>query len=109
MAMIDHRRADYLGGADSVYAQAEDLFLSMEGAGQWFAYLWLTGPKGGAMMPAEALPFIRRDGRHWSQDEGLALLLLVSRISPTAPRALFAREPRTILTLLRSRIAQFRK
>jgi hypothetical protein len=101
MEMMDRRRAEFFGGADSVYAQAEDVFLSMEGTGQWLAYLWLTDPKGGAMTPADALPFMRRGGRRWSQDEGLALLLLVSRLSPTAPRALFAREPHTILPMLR--------
>ncbi|MEO5816303.1 MAG: hypothetical protein ABIT20_13590 [Gemmatimonadaceae bacterium] len=101
LAMMDRRRAQNFRGADMIYAQTEDLFLSMEGAGQWFAYLWLVDPKGGAMTSAEALTFIRRGGRRWSQDEGLALLLLASRLSPSAPRALFASTPHTILPLLK--------
>jgi hypothetical protein len=53
------------------------------------------------MRPDEALPFIRRGGRRWSQDEGLALLLVVSRLDPSAPRELFGPTPTTIIPLLR--------
>lgn len=51
---------------------------------------------------SKALAFMmRRDGRHWSQDEGLGLVLLLSRLDPAAPSALFSRKPWTILALLR--------
>jgi hypothetical protein len=51
-----------------------------------------------------ALPIIRRGGR-WSQDEGLALLLALSRLAPDAPRAMFGPHARTVLPLLRSAAA----
>ncbi len=98
---IEQRRAHWFTGEDTVYADAEDLFLSLEGTGQWSAYRWLVDPKGGAMAPADALPFMRRGGRQWSQDEGLALLLTVHRLSPASPKMLYRDRPKTILAVLR--------
>jgi hypothetical protein len=101
LALIDQRRARFFRRTNALYADAEDIFLSMEGSGQWAAYRWLLDLQGGAMRPDEALPFIRRGGRRWSQDEGLALLLVVSRLDPSAPRELFGPTPTTIIPLLR--------
>jgi hypothetical protein len=105
LALMEQRRARFLRGANAIYADAEDVFLSMEGSGQWAAYLWLIDPQGGAMRPEDAVPFLRRGGRRWSQDEGLALLLVLSRLDPRAPRELFGPAPRTIIPLLRRALA----
>ncbi|HEX7978072.1 MAG TPA: hypothetical protein VF461_05680 [Gemmatimonadaceae bacterium] len=106
LAAMDARRATFFRGPNALYAEAEDVFLSMEGTGQWAAYLWLTDPQGGAMSAEDALPYIRRGGRRWSQDEGLALLLVLSRLAPDAPRAMFGPNARTVLPLLRSAVAR---
>jgi len=106
LAAIDARRAMFFRGPNALYGDAEDVFLSMEGTGQWAAYLWLTDPQGGAMSAEAALPYIRRGGRRWSQDEGLALLLVLSRLAPDAPRAMFAANARTVLPLLRGALAR---
>ena len=105
LQVMDARRATYFRGANALYADAEDVFLSMEGIGQWAAYLWLTDPNGAALSADAALPIIRRGGR-WSQDEGLALLLVLSRLAPDAPRAMFGPHARTVLPLLRSAAAR---
>ena len=39
-------------------------------------------PEGGGLTPADALRGVRRNGRWWSQDEGLALMLVVDRLLP---------------------------
>ena len=80
LRVIDSRRARYFTGKDAVYAEAEELFLTLEGTGQYALYRWLTDPKGGAMDKREALAFARRDGRHWSQEEGLAIYLVLDRL-----------------------------
>ena len=54
----------------------------MEGMGQWLAYRHLLSPRGGAVPPAQALAAMRRGGQQWSQDHGLALLLVVDRLLP---------------------------
>ena len=76
----------------------------MEGMAQWAAYVWLIDPGGGRMEPREALGFIRRDGRAWSQDEGLAVFLLLDRLSPTWPAKLLAPESGGLLDLLRAAV-----
>ena len=106
LAAIDARRARFFRGPNALYAEAEDVFLSMEGTGQLAAYLWLSDPQGGAMSADAASPFIRRGGRRWSQDEGLALLLILSRLSPEAPREMFGPSARTVLPLLRGALAR---
>ena len=58
------------------------------------------------MSPEDALPYIRRGGRRWSQDEGLALLLVLSRLAPDAPREMFGANARTVLPLLRGALAR---
>lgn len=105
LAAMDARRATYFRGANALYADAEDVFLSMEGIGQWAAYLWLTDPRGAALSAGDAFPIIRRGGR-WSQDEGLALLLVLSRLAPDAPRAMFGPNAQTVLPLLRRAVGR---
>ena len=106
LALMDRRRARFYQGLDALYIEGEDLFLTMEGMGQWAAYLWLVDPVGGAMSRADALTFIRRGGRRWSQDEGLALLLALSRLDSASPAALFERAPATATMLLRRALTQ---
>src|SRR5207247_8412404 len=86
---MNGRRAQFYTGADAVYADAEDLFLTMEGTGQYAAYAWLSDPRGAALHADEALTFIRRGGRRWSQDEGLALFLVLQRLGVDWPAAAF--------------------
>jgi hypothetical protein len=105
LALIDRRRASHFAGTDSVYGSAEDVFLTLEGTAQWAAYLWLTDPEGAGMPPAEALAFVRRDGRRWSQDEGLALALVLARLVPRWSVRVFADDPVTFLPLLRGAVA----
>jgi hypothetical protein len=76
------RRARWLSGANAPFAELDDIFLSMEGMGQWLAYRALRSPEGGGVSADQALPAIRRGGRQWSQDQGLALLLTVDRLLP---------------------------
>ena len=50
--------------------------------GQWLIYRYFVAPAGGAVAPEDALRAVRRGGRWWSQDEGLALMLVVDRLLP---------------------------
>ncbi len=99
-AMTD-RRARFYTGADAVYADAEDLFLTMEGTGQYAAYAWLVDSRGAALRADEALAFIRRGGRRWSQDEGLALFLVLQRLGIDWAAEVFGPHERTVIATLR--------
>jgi hypothetical protein len=77
---IDRRRAESFAGLDGVYARAEDIFLTLEGTGQYASYRWLINADGGHMQSTAAVTFLRRGGKRWSQDEGLALFLVLDRL-----------------------------
>jgi hypothetical protein len=104
LRVIDNRRARYFKGQDAVYAEAEDLFLTLEGTGQYALYRWLTDPKGGAMAKPQALAFARRDGKRWSQDQGLALYLVLDRLWVDWPPAAFGPKQQTVLEALRAAV-----
>lgn len=87
LALIQARRSRYFTGNDAVLAQAEDIFLTLEGSGQWAGYQWLIHPRGGGMNPAEAITAFGRRGGWWSQTQGLALALATDRLDDGTWRA----------------------
>jgi hypothetical protein len=82
LAMMRARGESYFTGANEALVELEDIFLTMEGVAQWGAYAWLVHPQGAGVAPDTALPGMRRGGRQWSQDEGLAIFLLIDRLVP---------------------------
>lgn len=78
--LIKARRARWFRGADARLIGAEDLFLSLEGAGQYVGFTWLIDPAGGAMPSSAAMAGFGQRGRWWSQLQGLALVLAVERL-----------------------------
>lgn len=93
LRLMRARRARFFTGADAKWLELDDLFLQMEGVGQWLAYAWYVSPRGARLSPATVLPEVRRGGRFWTQDEGLALFLVVDRLSPGWQRDAFAARP----------------
>jgi hypothetical protein len=78
--MVRLRHARFFTGPAAAYAELESLFLTIEGVGQWAAYR-LTRTRAGGN-DAEALRLVRDNRKYWSQDEGLALFLLVDAMVP---------------------------
>jgi hypothetical protein len=100
LQQMTRRRAQFYTGEDAVYADAEDVFLTMEGSGQYAAYAWLTDPQGAARTADDALGSVRRDGRRWSQDEGLALFLVLQRLGVDWAAEVFGPSERTVIATL---------
>jgi hypothetical protein len=94
------RRARWFTGEEALYAEADDVFLTLEGTGNWAAWTWLTDPRGGRMAPADATAFIRGGGRQWSQDEGLGVMLAIDRLTPDWPALAFGEDGVTADTLM---------
>lgn len=74
------RRERWFTGADAYLGAVEDLFLTLEGSGQWVAYRWLTDSTGGAMTADAAIRDFGQRSGWWSQDAGLALFLAIDRL-----------------------------
>jgi hypothetical protein len=94
------RRARWFTGENAVFATLDGLWLSMEGAGQWAAYAWLSNPRGGGMTRDEAMKKMTGSRKHWTQDEGLALFLVVDRLLPEWPSLVFRTPSMGALELL---------
>lgn len=100
------RRARWFTGEEALYAEADDVFLTLEGTGNWAAWTWLTHPQGGRMAPEDATAFIRGGGAHWSQDEGLGIMLALERLTPDWPRLAFGADGVTADVLVQRALAR---
>ena len=84
------RQARWFTGDEAVFAALDDIFLALEGVGQWAGYAWLAHPEGGGVAADEAIRIMLGRRRWWVQDEGLALLLVVDRLLPDWPALEFS-------------------
>jgi len=82
LALMRARRERWFTDDRAGFTELDDVFLTMEGMGQWLIYSYFLSAAGGSQAPEVALPAVRRGGRWWSQDEGLALMLVVDRLLP---------------------------
>lgn len=97
--LIAARRSKWLVGENAPLAELEDIFLTMEGAGQFSGFAWLSNSDGGGLDRPAALKGMRR-GKRWSQDLGLALFMALDRLAPGWPTQVFAAQPKSALILL---------
>jgi hypothetical protein len=91
------RRARYFTGPHYGYAEIESLFLMLEGVGQWAAYRLSKARIGHEI---ESIRLIRADRRFWSQDEGLALFILIDALVPGWQSRVFNTSPASPFELL---------
>jgi hypothetical protein len=77
-ALRTARHHRWFTGAGSYLAEAEDIWLTMEGSAQWAAYQWVINPRGGAVPPGRTQ---FRTGRWWSQVQGFAVFELLDRLT----------------------------
>jgi hypothetical protein len=98
LGLIRARQTRFYTGGNAPLIELEDLFLTLEGMGQFAGYSWLVHPEGGGRMSADAVAQMRT--RWWSQEEGMAIMLVVSRLVPDWRTRAFAAKPETALELL---------
>lgn len=84
--------------------ELDNIFLSLEGLGQFAMFSWLIDPKGGNVSIDKALEGTRRGKNWWSQEEGLALFLAYDKICTTnwLP-TIFDKKAKSIVELLQER------
>jgi hypothetical protein len=98
--MMKARQARWYTGKDAYQAEAEALWLTLEGSGQWLAYSWEVDPHGGHLRPSDILPGFRND-RWWSQREGFAAFMALQRLTGAAwKREAFHVGGKTIVEML---------
>jgi hypothetical protein len=106
LAMMRGRQARWFTGDKAVFATLDNVFLAMEGVGQWTAYAWLAHPDGGGLDRDAAIQRMLGRRRKWTQDEGLALFLVVNRLLPEWPALEFGVPSPGALDLLERAVQQ---
>lgn len=104
--VMESRREQWFQGENALYAEADDVFLTLEGTGNWAAWTWLTDPRGGRLNPTDATAFMRGGRNRWSQDEGLGIMLAVDRLTPDWPALAFAPRGATADALIARALGQ---
>lgn len=102
LRLLKARQARYFTGNKAVLKPLDDIFLSMEGLGQYVAVYWLMHPQGGNVNRETAISGFRRKRNQWSQEEGLAMFLALTRLQAEKNWITdqFNKKPRTIVDLL---------
>ena len=106
LALMEARQKRWFVGDDAYWKNFDDLFLTMEGFGQWVAYAWLADPNTGGLELRAAIEKMRGSRRWWSQDEGLGLFLVIDRFVPDWPQRAFAASPALGIDLLRLAVVE---
>jgi hypothetical protein len=106
LSLMEARQKRWFVGSEAMWKPYDDLFLTLEGFGQWNGYAWLSDPKGGAMTPAAAETKMRGSRKWWSQEEGLGLFLVIDRFVPNWASQAFAAKPALGVDLLRQAVAE---
>jgi len=95
---IRMRRARVYGSDDAPWARLEQLLLDMEGAAQWAAMAHLGNT---TRLGVEARRNVVRGARqYWSEDQGLALYMVLDALVPGWAEQMFSTEPPSSLDLL---------
>jgi len=104
--LMDRRQKNYFKNKYQSLSEIDDLFLTMEGLGQYSMYLWLIDPKGGKIDKNIAVTGVRRNKKWWSQDEGLALFLILERLMKPEiwAKKMFGTKTATATELIRSNL-----
>jgi hypothetical protein len=100
LAAMRARHARWFVGDGAKWAPLDDIFLQMEGLGQWLIWKWYVDGPRRVYAPDVALRAVRRGKKQWSQDEGLGLMLVVDRLVPDWRRRAFAEKPALAIELL---------
>ncbi len=106
-AMMKARAARWFVGDRAYFLNAEDLWLSLEGSGQWAGYQWLIHPRGASVDVSIATPHFARRSSWWSQNEGLAIALTLDRLGARDwPLRAFGDGRQTFLQMLDAHLAE---
>jgi hypothetical protein len=101
LAKARERRARFFTGPDAGFAAVEDVFLNMEGAAEWARLKYHQRMrKPGLEDDAAIIAFLRGKENTWSQDEGLALVLLLDQERPGWQERVVSAEHAALFELL---------
>ena len=103
------RRERFFTGSDEVYSELEALFLNMEGVAEWVRFKLHQADLAWPNADADIIAFLRGQENSWSQDQGLALVLLLDRMVPDWKRKILGPKMTSPWVTLREAIDKARE
>ncbi|MBO9731481.1 MAG: hypothetical protein J7623_22765 [Chitinophaga sp.] len=101
LRLLRERQNRYFTGDKEILRQLDDIFLTMEGLGQFSGFYWLQHPSGAGFTYATAVEGMRRKRNQWSQEEGLAMFLVLDKMGlKNWEQDVFSNRPKTIVQQL---------
>lgn len=99
------RRSTYFVGEYAYMAEAQDLWLTLEGTGQWVGHAWLLHPQGGARDISDAHNGFGQRSKWWTQNLGLALVMALDRLGYDWKPIAFGTAEKTVIQMLDEALA----
>lgn len=97
---LHQRHQQFLQPTHKALPELDKIFLTMEGMGQFSFVHWLRNREGGGIEEKHAIQVARR-GKNWfSQDEGLALMLIYEKLEDSNFTIFFDEETENIVDML---------
>ena len=109
ISIAQNRRERFFVGNDGMYLELEGLFLNMEGVAEWVRFKSHQADPAWPSADADIIAFLRGRENSWSQDEGLALLLLLDRMVPDWKRQILSPTMPSPWAILREAIPEPRE
>jgi hypothetical protein len=109
IAVAQRRRDRFFTGNDEMYSELEALFLNMEGVAEWVRFKSHQADPAWPNADADIIAFLRGRENSWSQDQGLALVLLLDRMVPDWKRRLLGPAMTSPWAMLREAIGEARQ
>jgi hypothetical protein len=106
ISVAQTRRERFFVGNDGVYSELEGLFLNMEGVAEWVRFKSHQADPAWPNADADIIAFLCGQENSWSQDEGLALLLLLDRFVPDWKRQILSPSMPSPWAILREAIPE---
>ncbi len=94
------RQRTFFAKENEGYKKLDDIFLALEGSAMWAQYK-ATLKYAPGQTPKQTLFFLMQYGNSWSQEEGLALFLIIDKLLPGWQGKFFSKELPSPLELLK--------
>ena len=88
------------------YKKLDDIFLALEGSAMWAQYKTTRKYAPQGQSPEQTLYFLFQHGNSWSQEEGLALFLIIDKLVPGWQAQFFSKELPSPFELLRKHVSK---
>lgn len=105
LALSRERRARFFTGPNTMFGPLEDIFLNMEGSAEWARFKYhQKARRPGLDEDAAIVAFLRGKDNSFSQDEGLALVLLLEKVRPGWQEHVLSPEHASLFELLEAAV-----